>query len=134
MSSPPVLEIRKLVSCQLHFRSPRLLEQDRNRAYVGGGSIISNTQTAVSTPEWLNLNGIWDFNIDDHNIGLAQRWFLTKETFPHRILAPFSFESPKSGIDDPSFHLCVVSPRVHRTAQVVGKDQVLPRARRQRSR
>ncbi len=58
-------------------------------------------------PEWLNLNGIWDFRIDDHNIGLAERWFLTKEKFPQRILVPFSFESSKSGIGDCSLHSCV---------------------------
>jgi len=58
-------------------------------------------------PHWLNLNGEWDFRIDDRNVGMAERWYSGKENFPQRILVPFSFESPKSGIGDRSFHSCV---------------------------
>ncbi|MDP9054014.1 MAG: glycoside hydrolase family 2 [Acidobacteriota bacterium] len=56
---------------------------------------------------WLNLNGEWEFRIDDRDEGLAARWFLNGEPFPQRILVPFSFESAKSGIGDRSFHSCV---------------------------
>lgn len=57
--------------------------------------------------EWFNLNGPWDFRIDDENVGLEKSWFSTTEEFPQRILVPFSFESAKSGIGDRSFHSCV---------------------------
>jgi beta-galactosidase/beta-glucuronidase len=56
---------------------------------------------------WVNLNGEWDFRIDDQNVGLSSRWFSTTEEFPARILVPFSFECAKSGIGDRSFHGCV---------------------------
>jgi hypothetical protein len=56
---------------------------------------------------WLNLNGTWQFRIDDSNVGLAGKWFSGMEKFPRRILVPFSFESFKSGIADRSFHSCV---------------------------
>ena len=56
--------------------------------------------------DWLNLNGWWDFRFDDENLGLQERWFLGTE-YPSRILVPFSFEAPQSGIGDRSFHPCV---------------------------
>jgi beta-galactosidase/beta-glucuronidase len=58
-------------------------------------------------PHWLNLNGEWEFRIDEQNAGLTERWFSSCEKFPRRILVPFSFESAKSGIADRSFHSCV---------------------------
>jgi beta-galactosidase/beta-glucuronidase len=56
--------------------------------------------------DWMNLNGIWGFAIDDNNIGLQERWFADKK-LPRSILVPFSLESPNSGINDRSFHPCV---------------------------
>ncbi|HLJ13647.1 MAG TPA: glycoside hydrolase family 2 TIM barrel-domain containing protein [Bryobacteraceae bacterium] len=57
--------------------------------------------------DWLNLNGIWEFQFDDDNAGLEQRWFSAGAEFAQQILVPFSFETRKSGIGDPSFHPCV---------------------------
>lgn len=45
--------------------------------------------------DWLNLNGVWEFRLDDDNVGLEQSWF-SSDTFPGRILVPFSIESRKS--------------------------------------
>lgn len=53
---------------------------------------------------WLNLNGTWQFEFDDQNVGLAQDWASGKKAFSRKILVPFCFESPKSGIGDTSFH------------------------------
>lgn len=53
--------------------------------------------------EWLNLNGMWDFEFDDNNIGESQKWFLNRD-FNKRILVPFCFESELSGIGDTSRH------------------------------
>ncbi len=56
--------------------------------------------------EWLNLNGPWGFQFDDENRGLQERWS-AHPNFSQRILVPFSFETTRSGIGDPSFHCCV---------------------------
>lgn len=52
---------------------------------------------------WLNLNGKWDFEFDDHNVGMKEKWYknvhLKKE-----INVPFAFQSKLSGIEDKSFH------------------------------
>lgn len=53
---------------------------------------------------WLNLNGSWEFEFDDANAGLAQNWSSGERKLARNILVPFCFESPKSGIGDPSFH------------------------------
>ena len=55
----------------------------------------------------MNLNGPWEFRFDDQNIGLEQRWFTVPPVTRSKILVPFSFESPQSGIGDRSFHPCV---------------------------
>jgi len=60
----------------------------------------------LTRPEWLNLNCIWSFRIDDSNVGREQRWFDNGD-YPGRILVPFSLESKQSGIHDRSFHPCV---------------------------
>jgi beta-galactosidase/beta-glucuronidase len=56
--------------------------------------------------DWLNLNGRWQFRVDDQNCGIEQAWFGSGD-FPGEILVPFSLESQKSGIGDRSFHPCV---------------------------
>jgi beta-galactosidase/beta-glucuronidase len=52
---------------------------------------------------WENLNGAWDFSFDDSNEGIAKKWF---SSFPEsrKINVPFTYESPASGIGDPSRH------------------------------
>jgi beta-galactosidase/beta-glucuronidase len=57
--------------------------------------------------EWLNLNGPWEFDFDDANVGLQERWALSAHRFTRRICVPFSFETALSGIGDHSFHSCV---------------------------
>ena len=53
---------------------------------------------------WLTLNGQWEFEFDDANAGLKEDWVSGKRKFGRAITVPFCFESPKSGIGDPSFH------------------------------
>jgi beta-galactosidase/beta-glucuronidase len=52
---------------------------------------------------WINLNGPWDFVFDDRNEGKRGEWF---HSFPaaRTIMVPFTYETPKSGIGDPSGH------------------------------
>ena len=61
--------------------------------------------------DWVNLNGIWKFRVDDDNAGMGQRWFSDPE-FTDSILVPFAMESEKSGIGDRAFHPCVWYERV----------------------
>lgn len=53
--------------------------------------------------EWLNLNGQWDFEFDDKNIGLKEKWFHGRP-FSKKIEVPFAYQTRLSGIDDPTFH------------------------------
>ncbi|TFH40571.1 MAG: glycoside hydrolase family 2, partial [Lysobacterales bacterium] len=53
--------------------------------------------------DWLSLNGEWEFEFDDGDKGLAERWF-DRPALPRRINVPFTFESRLSGIGDTSVH------------------------------
>lgn len=46
---------------------------------------------------WLSLNGIWQFEFDDENIGLRDRWY-EKERFTRTIEVPFCYQSKRSGV------------------------------------
>ncbi len=52
---------------------------------------------------WENLNGQWQFDYDDANKGLLEKWYLQKE-FTKEITVPFSYQSELSGIHDTDFH------------------------------
>ena len=60
---------------------------------------------------WANLNGAWEFAFDDADRGLREGWH-TGHPFPRRIIVPFTFEAPLSGIDDRSIHPVVWYRRV----------------------
>jgi len=53
---------------------------------------------------WMSLNGNWEFEFDDGNTGLDENWAAGGRKFTRTILAPYSFESKRSGIADTSFH------------------------------
>lgn len=53
---------------------------------------------------WMNLNGEWEFDFDDLNVGDAQKWHTGEHALPRRIQVPFAFQSSLSGIGDPDFH------------------------------
>ncbi len=55
-------------------------------------------------PAWVNLNGPWQFEFDDGNVGLDQGWASGSRPLSRTILVPFCFESRASGIRDTSFH------------------------------
>jgi beta-galactosidase/beta-glucuronidase len=77
-------------------------------------SIAMPAQQAVPRPEyprpqferadWLNLNGTWEFEFDDQNVGLDEGWAEGSRKFGRTITVPFAFESRASGIGDPTFH------------------------------
>src|SRR4051794_14451891 len=61
-------------------------------------------QPQFQRAEWSNLNGIWDFQFDDQDAGLAQNWQAGRPKFSRPIMVPFSFECPASGIGETGFH------------------------------
>ncbi|MGE5646660.1 MAG: glycoside hydrolase family 2 protein [Acidobacteriota bacterium] len=61
-------------------------------------------QPQFQRDEWLTLNGRWEFEFDDANVGLKEDWPAGAKKFSRAITVPFAFESAKSGIGDPSFH------------------------------
>ncbi|MEZ0536817.1 glycoside hydrolase family 2 protein [Caldicellulosiruptoraceae bacterium PP1] len=48
--------------------------------------------------QWMNLNGEWEFEFDDNNLGEKERWFKGK-SFSKRIIVPFTYETKLSGIN-----------------------------------
>lgn len=53
--------------------------------------------------DWLNLNGIWNFDFDDFNIGQKEKWFFNHD-YNKKINVPFAFQTKLSGINDLKFH------------------------------
>jgi len=53
--------------------------------------------------DWLNLNGEWQFAFDDDDSGLAGGWQSGRE-LPLRIVVPFAYQAPLSGIHTRDFH------------------------------
>ena len=56
--------------------------------------------------EWLNLNGEWDFTVDNACNGRELQYF-KKDSFDQKITVPFCPESVLSGIGDVDFKNCV---------------------------
>ncbi|MCI8500364.1 MAG: glycoside hydrolase family 2 [Clostridia bacterium] len=53
--------------------------------------------------EWVNLNGKWQFEFDDANVGLKQEWWKGKK-LSSEINVPYVFECAESGINDKTPH------------------------------
>jgi len=53
---------------------------------------------------WLSLNGPWEFEFDDANVGIRENWAAAERKFSRTITVPFAFETKLSGIGDTSFH------------------------------
>lgn len=54
--------------------------------------------------KWMPLNGIWEFDFDDENTGIAQKLYDGKTTFSKTINVPFTYQYQASGIGDETFH------------------------------
>ena len=61
-------------------------------------------QPQFQRERWINLNGPWEFEFDDLNVGLDEGWMSGTKKFSRTILVPFCFESQKSGIHEKGFH------------------------------
>ncbi len=51
-------------------------------------------------PLWQNLNGLWQFEFDSLNQGIAKNWNEGKSTFTNQINVPFPWGSNLSGVTD----------------------------------
>ena len=51
-------------------------------------------------PDWINLNGRWQFKFDAADQGERTAWFKNALSTPHSILVPFSWGAPLSGVPD----------------------------------
>jgi hypothetical protein len=57
-----------------------------------------------SRPGWRDQNGTWLFRFDDHDVGLAERWYANPDRIDGSITVPYPPESPLSGVGDRSYH------------------------------
>ena len=53
---------------------------------------------------WQSLNGEWEFAFDDKNDGIKSGLWQGKTSLPLKIIVPFSYQYPASGIREPSQH------------------------------
>ncbi|MDB4915412.1 MAG: glycoside hydrolase family 2 sugar binding protein [Gemmatimonadetes bacterium] len=51
-------------------------------------------------PDWINLNGPWQFKFDAANTGERAQWFSHDLATTQHILVPFSWGAPLSGVTD----------------------------------
>ena len=54
--------------------------------------------------EWLSLNGEWEFEFDDNNDGVVRGLHTGEVKLNTKILVPFTYQYPESGIGDTSVH------------------------------
>jgi beta-galactosidase/beta-glucuronidase len=52
---------------------------------------------------WMNLNGQWEFEFDDADVGLKENW-VERGALGKHIVVPFPFQGRLSGIGDTGFH------------------------------
>lgn len=79
-------------------------------------AVVAHAQnSAVPRPEhprpdfvradWQTLNGAWEFEFDDADRGMAERWYAdNSRRFNRQITVPYAFQTKLSGIADTSFH------------------------------
>jgi beta-galactosidase/beta-glucuronidase len=83
-------------------------------ALLHQSAAIAAAQATVPRPEhprpdfmradWQTLNGPWQFEFDDGDRGMTERWYEGTHQFSKTIVVPYPFQSRLSGIDDTSFH------------------------------
>lgn len=99
--------------------TPIILRAVSVRRWLAAGLLATAASTAAAQPavpraehprpdfmraDWRTLNGPWEFEFDDGNRGLAERWFRRDQPFSKRIVVPYAFQTRLSGIGDPAFH------------------------------
>ena len=85
--------------------------------------------------DWSNLNGEWGFAFDDADAGLADGWHRVAAEdlryggppFDRRIVVPYAYQAPLSGIGDTSFHDLVWYARPFEPPPMGNKDRLFLR-------
>lgn len=74
--------------------------------------------------DWMNLNGEWNFLFDDGSRGEREEWY---KDFPgsRKILVPYTYETPLSGIDDQNHHNVLWYQKEFETEAKDGKRMLL---------
>jgi len=54
--------------------------------------------------QWQTLNGTWEFEFDDADRGIAEKWYTGGKRFARTIVVPYAFQTRLSGIGDTNFH------------------------------
>lgn len=54
--------------------------------------------------DWLSLNGSWDFNFDDNDLGIQDEWYRHGFPSPQTIKVPFAYQCELSGIGTDEVH------------------------------
>lgn len=54
--------------------------------------------------EWYNLNGIWEFEFDDNNKGIDEKWYDNGKKMTQKINVPFVYQAQLSGIEERTPH------------------------------
>jgi hypothetical protein len=77
-------------------------------------------------PQWVNLNGAWDFDFDPDGVGEKENWFETgRHKWSQKIVVPFPWESELSGIQKPAYrgvgwyHRKISAPRDWKGKRIV---------------
>ncbi len=83
-------------------------------------------------PAWRDLSGEWGFAFDDEDRGRAEHWERRASlpvfpSLPDRIVVPFPFEAPASGIGDTGFHPVVWYRRTIEHAELPAGERLLLR-------
>ncbi len=69
------------------------MDKSEFRTYI----LEDHPRPDYARPDWVSLNGDWEFSFDRKKMGESSRWF-AREGFPYRIKVPFPVESELSGI------------------------------------
>lgn len=72
-------------------------------AFVRGAGTVplpEHPRPDFERPDWLNLNGWWDFRFDTGDAGQAGQWQQGDTVSGRSILVPFPWGSPLSGVPD----------------------------------
>lgn len=54
--------------------------------------------------DWQTLNGPWEFEFDDEDRGMREKWWAADHRLGRKIVVPYTFQSKLSGIGDTTFH------------------------------
>lgn len=75
--------------------------------------------------QWEALNGEWSFAFDDQNKGILEEWFKKELPQSQRIIVPFCYQSPYSGINSQDVHEIVWYQREFTVASSWNNKRVL---------